>query len=118
MKARKNTNRHIYILILSESEAMAKCKGKCLSIGALALIAMIFVSAFSIHTDATITGAVAGESYKFEQCLKKYGRDIYGKWLYDEIQKCREEVDEMARGKDKAIPRLYLSDDRTEYQNE
>ncbi len=97
---------------------MVKCKGKCLSIGTLALIALILLSSFSILIDATITGAVAGESYKFEQCLKKYGRDLYGKWLYDEIQKCREEVTKMEKGKDKAIPRLYLSDDRSEFQNE
>ncbi len=97
---------------------MAKCKGKCLSIGALALIALILLSSFSILTDATITGAVAGESYKFEQCLKKYGRDLYGKWMWDEIAKCRDEVDNLAKGKDKATPRLYLSDDRSEFQNE
>ncbi len=111
-------NRHIYILISSEKKTMTTCKGKCVSIGAFALIALIVVSAFSILTDATITGAVAGESYKFEQCLKKYGRDLYGKWMWDEIQKCREEVDEMSKGKDKATPRLYLSDDRSEFQNE
>lgn len=91
---------------------MAVCKQKCISIGAIALIVLVLLSSFSFVTDVTITGAVAGESYRFEQCLKKYGRDIYGKWLWDEIQKCREEVDEMAKGKDKATPRLYLSDDR------
>ena len=97
---------------------MATCKRKCVTIGAFALIALILLSSLSLFTDATITGAVAGESYLFEQCLKKYGRDIYGKWLYDEIQKCREEIDEMSKGKDKATPRLYLSDDRSEFQNE
>lgn len=97
---------------------MTKCKGKCLSIGVLALIVLILLSSFSILTTATITGAVAGESYKFEQCLKKYGRDIYGKWMWDEIDKCREQIDEMAKGKDKATPRLYLTDDRSEFQNE
>ncbi len=111
-------NRHIYILISSEKNTMAKCKGKCISIGAFALIALILLSSFSILTDATITGAIAGESYRFEQCLKKYGTNIYGKWMYDEIQKCREEITRMQKGKDKAVPRLYLSDDRSEFQNE
>lgn len=98
---------------------MDKSETKSTIIGAIALIGILLMSSFSfLTTDATVTGAVAGESYKFEQCLKKYGRDIYGKWMWDEIQKCREEIDGMAKGKDKAIPRLYLSDDRSEFQNE
>ena len=99
---------------------MDESERKVVTIGAIALIGLLVLSSFSFlgKHDATLTGAVAGESYRFEQCLKKYGRDLYGKWMWDEIQKCREEVDGMSKGKDKAIPRLYLSDDRSEFQNE
>lgn len=98
---------------------MDKSETKSMIICAIALIGILLMSSFSFLTmDTTLTGAVAGESYKFEQCLKKYGRDLYGKWMWDEIQKCREEITKMEKGKDKAIPRLYLSDDRQEFQNE
>ena len=97
---------------------MKENKSKTVLVGAVALVALLLMASFPYIADAAITGAVAGESYRFEQCLKKYGTNNYGKWMYDEIQKCREEITKLEKGKDKAIPRLYLSDDRSEFQNE
>lgn len=93
------------------------------AIGAAALIGLFLISSFSyIMTGSeTITGAVTGESYVFEMCLKKYGHDSDGNLDYEKIKDCRNAVQtlEKARGNgdNKGTPRLYLSSDRSAYQN-
>lgn len=91
-------------------------------VGAVALLGLFLIGVFSYAplSEDTVTGAVSGESYVFEMCLKKYGRDLYGKYDYEKIEDCREQVQysEKQGGDNKGTPRLYLSSDRSEFQNE
>lgn len=90
------------------------------TIGAVALVGLLLISLMSsLEIGATsLTGAVAGNSYVYKMCLSKYGKDIYGEWMWDEIKDCRENILEMEKGREAKSPRLYRSSDRSEYQNE
>lgn len=100
---------------------MEKSEKEGTVVGAVALIGLLFIAVFSSvpMTEQSVTGAVSGESYVFEMCLKKYGRDLYGKYDYEKIEDCREQVQYLEKkgGDNKGTPRLYLSSDRTAYQN-
>lgn len=89
-------------------------------IGAVALLALLFLGTFSYSLDKqnSPTGAVSGESYVFDLCLTKYGRDLDGNYEYEKIEDCREYVRSLEKtGDNKGTPRLYLSSDRTAFQN-
>lgn len=101
---------------------MGKSEKEGTVVGAAALLGLLFIAVFSSTslTKESITGAVSGESYVYEMCLKKYGRDLYGKYDWEKIEYCREQVQysEKKGGDNKGTPRLYLSSDRSAYQNE
>ncbi len=91
---------------------------KCTKVAVCALIAILIMAGFSLWSfENTITGAVTGKSSPYRMCLSKYGRDAEGSLDLEKIRLCREKYTKMEEG-GAAVPRLYLSSDRSEYQNE
>lgn len=91
---------------------------KCIKVAVCALIAILIMAGFSLwSSENTITGAVTGKSTPYRMCLSKYGRDAEGNLDWEKIRQCRERYTIMEEG-GASIPRLYLSSDRSEYQNE
>lgn len=79
-------------------------------VGATALVGLLLISLInSVEIGGiSLTGAAIKDSYFYENCLTKYGKDIYGDWQWEEIKNCREYYKAASKGKDKAIPVLTL----------
>ncbi len=89
-----------------------------MQVAAYALLAIIMMTGFSLWSSKyTITGAVVGQSAPYTLCLTKYGRDNDGNFDWEKIRQCRNMYKEIEEN-DAAVPRLYLSSDRSRYQNE
>ena len=88
--------------------------------GIVALFGLLLIATFPliVNPQEAVVGAVVGNSYVYKMCLSKYGRDINGAWLWDEIKECRDNILRMEKGQKAKSPRLYRSSDRLEYANE
>lgn len=90
---------------------MNKEEKKTMRMGVLALFVLLFLAVlpFAQQRSQMPTGAITGNSYVYMQCLKEYGKDIYGQWDWEKINACREYYKTIEKGSDAAIPRLCLS---------
>ena len=88
--------------------------------GIVALFGLLLIATFPLITtqQEAVVGAVVGNSYMYKMCLSKYGKDMNGEWLWDEIKECRDNILGMEKGREAKSPRLYRSSDRSEYTNE
>lgn len=118
---RKSFPTDLYIYFIRKYATMEK-NGTIIAATAIVGLFLIGTLPFILQTSETPTGAVSGESYKYEMCLVKYGRDSQGNLDYEKIKQCRENVRTTEKvtggGNNKGTPRLYLSSDRTAFQNQ